>query len=329
MGYHFSPEYESVLKFYGYDLENIPEMKMQTTTLAPTSPADSSETSTLSTDYEMTSTEEEQFTTESIPTMPDWTMKSSEQEDQETTTMEPEQQSGENETTSIIDEVETTTEGEVTETSPEEQTEVTTEEPAEGGEKRRRNLRKRGQKQSQRLQAQVHQRRRNMRTKRNPEEIDVIGHQRFLQNFLLQDATTSPPFVAFPTFSERSNQFQQERLLDDTIEHNFYISEVETIKVPYKIYNTILNYAYVERLQSTVLELELDSEDYKLIILLPDYEFGLVNLMKLLHTGENFPNMRDIVKQMTPSWVKTIVPKFMLKGNIILTSDLQNVSIIA
>lgn len=116
-------------------------------------------------------------------------------------------------------------------------------------------------------------------------------------------------------------------MLEDTIEHNFYLSETETVKVPYKIYNTILKYAYIERLQSTVLELELDSDDYMLIIILPDYEFGLSNLMKLLQIGDNVPNLRDIVKQMTPSWVKTIVPKFNLKGNIILTSDLQNVCI--
>ncbi|XP_055637502.1 uncharacterized protein LOC129776111 isoform X2 [Toxorhynchites rutilus septentrionalis] len=331
-GFPFSPEYESVLKFYGYDLENIPEMKMQTTTLGPSS-SESTETSTITIDYEMTSVEEEQFTTESISTMPDWTMRSSEQEDYETTTTEPEQQSAENDTTSIIDEVEqtetTTTEGEVSATTPEEQTVATTEEPAEGGEKRRRNLRKRGQKQNQpqRRQSQALQRRRILRTKRNPEEIDIVSHQRFLQSFLLHDATTSSPFVTFPPFPERSNQFQQDRLLDDTIEHNFYLSEVETIKVPYKIYNTILKYAYIDRLQTTILELELDSEDYKLVILLPDYEFGLLNLMKLLQTEENVPNMRDILKQMVPSWVKTIVPKFMLKGNIILTSDLQSMGI--
>ncbi|XP_065076729.1 uncharacterized protein Spn85F [Ochlerotatus camptorhynchus] len=336
------PEYESILKFYGYDLENIPEMKMQTTTIAPTSP-DSMETTTFPADY-MTSSEEEQSTTESTATSFDLTMGSAEPEEDGTTTTESEQESEESETTTTtvteggeqaetttVSETENTTEEETSETpAEEEQTEEPTEEtPTEGGEKRRRNLRKRGQKQSQvqRRQSHPNYRRRMLRVRRSPEEFDLVSHQRFLQNFLLQDVTTASPFAAFPAFSERANQFQQDRLLDDTIEHNFYLSETETVKVPYKIYNTILKYAYVDRLQSTVLELELDSDDYKLIIILPDYEFGLGNLMKLLQIGDNVPNLRDIVKQMAPSWVKTIVPKFTLKGNIILTSDLQNMGI--
>ncbi|XP_062553915.1 uncharacterized protein LOC134219231 [Armigeres subalbatus] len=333
------PEYESILKFYGYDLENIPEMKMQTTTttLGPTSP-DYMESTTPLTDYEMTSSEEEQSTTEAIATTFDLSMGSAEPGDEGTTTTESEQTSEESDTTtdSIVTETTTisdiATPAEDTSETPtdDEQTEEPTEESAaEGTEKRRRNLRKRGQKQSQvqRRQSNSNYRRRMVRSRRSPEEFDLVGHQRFLQNFLLQDVTTTSPFAAFPSFSERASQSQQDRQLDDTIEHNFYLSETETIKVPYKIYNTILKYAYIDRLQSTVLELELDSDDYKLIIILPDYEFGLGNLMKLLQSGENVPNLRDIVKQMAPSWVKTIVPKFTLKGNIILTSDLQNMGI--
>ncbi|KAL1394344.1 hypothetical protein pipiens_003078 [Culex pipiens pipiens] len=322
------PEYESVLKFYGYDLDNIPEMHMQTTTTTTILPmsTESEETTTFPTDYEMTSSEEEEAmsTTESIPTTLDYTTGSSEEDEETTVTTESEQQSGEDETTTVG------TDEDVESTTLEEQTEAPGEAPAEGGEKRRRNLRKRGQRlsQSQRRQSHPNYRTRTLRSKRNPEEFDLASHQRFLQNFLLQDVTTASPFAAFPSFSaERSNQFQQDRLLEDTIEHNFYLSETETVKVPYKIYNTILKYAYIERLQSTVLELELDSDDYMLIIILPDYEFGLSNLMKLLQIGDNVPNLRDIVKQMTPSWVKTIVPKFNLKGNIILTSDLQNMGI--
>ncbi|KXJ70993.1 hypothetical protein RP20_CCG021838 [Aedes albopictus] len=333
------PEYESILKFYGYDLESIPEMKMQTTTPAATSP-DYMESTTFPSDYEMTSSEEERSTTESMATTFDLSMGSAEPDGDGSTTTESEQQSEEAETTTAaldlddtetttVSELETTEEGTSETPTEDEQTEEPTEEPAaEGGEKRRRTLRKRGQKQSQvqRRQSQAY-RRRLLRSRRSPEEIDLISHQRFLQNFLLQDVTTASPFAAFPAFSERSSQFQQDRLLDDTIEHNFYLTETETVKVPYKIYNTILKYAYIDRLQSTVIELELDSDDYKLIIILPDYEFGMGNLMKLLQNGENVPNMRDIVKQMAPSWVKTIVPKFTLKGNIILTSDLQNMGI--
>ncbi|XP_055607549.1 uncharacterized protein LOC129755200 [Uranotaenia lowii] len=331
------PEYESILKFYGYDLESIPEMKTQSTTPAiPTSPDATDDTTMFSTDYEMTSSEESQSTTEAIPSTMDWTeMGTSEQQDETEstiTTEEPEANSGSGELTTENEEIgmNSTTEestAETTETTDE--AESTTEAATEGSEKRRRNLRKRGQRTSGSRRHSHSNYRVLIRTRRSPEEIDIIGHQRFLQNFLLQDATTSTPLAAFPVFSERANhQFQQERPLDDTIEHNFYLSETETVKVPYKIYNTILKYAYIERLQSTVMELELDSDDYKLIIVLPDYEFGLGNLLKLLQIGgENVPTLREIVSQMNPSWVKTLIPKFSLKGNIILTSDLQNMNI--
>ncbi|XP_050069277.1 uncharacterized protein LOC126557520 [Anopheles maculipalpis] len=341
------PEYESVLKFYGYDLENIPEMRMSTTTTtmpSTTSEMELEETTSDATTVMGNSTE----SMDSSTTIPDESTKESAEEDVPTTTEaspSTEESVEPDISTTIPTETteESTTEAETTEETSEQPTTVEGDEPTEetgGGEKRRRNLRKRGQRLVHRRNPNSPQRRRSLRLKRQPEEIDIIGHQRFLQNFLLQDVTTSaPPILATAGFlspgaadnTVRKNPFLQQpdayRLLDDTIEHNFYLTETDIVKVPYKVYNTILKYAYIERLQSTVIELELDSDDYKLLIILPDYEFGLSNVMKLLQIGENVPSLREVTDQMSPTWVKTIVPKFNLKGNIILTSDLQNLGV--
>ncbi|XP_053657953.1 uncharacterized protein LOC128707035 [Anopheles marshallii] len=341
------PEYESVLKFYGYDLENIPEMRTPTTTTPPPSTMTELETDDTTTDAatEMgNSTESMDFSTTMMASPEESTTDST--VDGLTTTTEASETTDEtvdvDTGTTIPSEPaeETTTIAETTEETSETST-VEGDEPTEatGGEKRRRNLRKRGQRLLQRRNPNSSQRRRSLRLKRQPEEIDIISHQRFLQNFLLQDVTTgAPPILATSAFlpgatdtTGRKNPFLQQpdayRLLDDTIEHNFYLTETDIVKVPYKVYNTILKYAYIERLQSTVIELELDSEDYKLLIVLPDYEFGLGNVLKLLQIGENVPSLREITDQMSPTWVKTIVPKFNLKGNIILTSDLQSLGV--
>uniref|UniRef100_A0A182ISZ4 Serpin domain-containing protein n=1 Tax=Anopheles atroparvus TaxID=41427 RepID=A0A182ISZ4_ANOAO len=341
------PEYETVLKFYGYDLENIPEMRMQTTTtpLPTTVDMETDDTTVDSTtDVVGSSTTAEPMDTATTVAAPVETTTASLDDESTTEAVE-----GSGDTTVDITDADTVTPsaettpaeettveseaaGETTATGPSTTVEGDATEPTDeaGGEKRRRNLRKRGQR---RGNPDSPQRRRSLRIKRQPEEIDIISHQRFLQNFLLQDVTTAaPPLHATASFlpglgSSFVPQPDAYRLLDDTIEHKFYLTESEFVRVPYKVYNTILKYAYIERLQSTVIELELDSEHYKLLLILPDYEFGLGNVLKLLQVGENVPNLRDITGQMTPTWVKTIVPKFNLKGNIILTSDLQHLGI--
>uniref|UniRef100_A0A182PKP6 Serpin domain-containing protein n=1 Tax=Anopheles epiroticus TaxID=199890 RepID=A0A182PKP6_9DIPT len=338
------PEYESVLKFYGYDLESIPEMRMPTTTTPlPTTTLElETDEATSDATTEMgnaTDTLEPSTTSASAPdeTTAESTVEVTSTEASATTVDTTEVEPTTNVPSEPAEDTTTDTTEETSEPSTVEGDESATEET--GGEKRRRNLRKRGQRLLQRRHPNSPQRRRSVRTKRQPEEIDIISHQRFLQNFLLQDVTTGSPApptllatAGFPApaidNAVRKNPFLQQpdayRLLDDTIEHNFYLTEADIVKVPYKVYNTILKYAYIERLQSTVIELELDSDDYKLLIILPDYEFGLGNVLKLLQIGDNVPSLREVTEHMSPTWVKTIVPKFNLKGNIILTSDLQN-----
>uniref|UniRef100_A0A2K6VB06 Serpin domain-containing protein n=1 Tax=Anopheles darlingi TaxID=43151 RepID=A0A2K6VB06_ANODA len=355
------PEYESVLKFYGYDLDSIPEMRMPSTTTTTTLlPPTTDETTEMESDVSDSTVDLESTTPVPVETTTTFTSMSEEpttpsiSTDASTVASTTEALEGSGDASTVNQEPDETTDGMITETeaatepNTEQPTTVesddgTAEPPADapeadgGGEKRRRNLRKRGHR---RHSPDSPHRRRSLRTKRQPEEIDIASHQRFLQSFLLQDVvaatptTTTSPLISIvggPT--PRTNPFFQQpapdayRLLEDTIEHNFYLTETEIVRVPYKVYNTILKYAYIERLHSTVIELELDSEDYRLLLILPDYEFGLGNVLKLLQIGDNVPNLRDITSQMSATWVKTIVPKFSLKGSIVLTSDLQNLGI--
>lgn len=115
-----------------------------------------------------------------------------------------------------------------------------------------------------------------------------------------------------------------ENVNSDTIEHIFYLNEYETVRVPYKLYDTVMKYAYINSLQSSFLEIDLDSEYYNLILIIPDFQDGLNTLTSKLRSHPA-STLRFIRNSMDFHWIKTIVPKFHLKGNTILTGDLQNV----
>lgn len=111
----------------------------------------------------------------------------------------------------------------------------------------------------------------------------------------------------------------------DTVEHIFYLNDYETVRVPFKIYDSVMKYAHVDSLEASVLEIDLDTDYYNLIIIVPDHHDGLSDLTNKLRLHEA-STLRRIRNAMEFFWVKTIVPKFNLKGNTILTNDLQNVS---
>ncbi|CAO1346580.1 unnamed protein product [Diamesa serratosioi] len=118
-----------------------------------------------------------------------------------------------------------------------------------------------------------------------------------------------------------------ENINTDMVEHIFYLNDCETVRVPYKIYDTIMKYAHVDSLQASMIEIDLDTDYYNLIIFVPDYQSGLSDLINKLRLHDS-NTLRQIRNQMNTVWVKTIVPKFNLKGNTILTSDLQNLEIV-
>lgn len=110
----------------------------------------------------------------------------------------------------------------------------------------------------------------------------------------------------------------------DTVEHIFYLNDHDTVRVPYKIYDSVMKYAHVDTLEASILEIDLDTEYYNLIIIVPDHHDGLRDLTNKLRLHAP-STLRRIRNSMEFYWVKTVVPKFSLKGNTILTNDLQNV----
>lgn len=121
-------------------------------------------------------------------------------------------------------------------------------------------------------------------------------------------------------------QHRQEQLhdIEDNIDDVFHITSYETIQVPYKAYNTILRHAYVESIKSSIIELPLDSDNYNLLIVLPDVDNSLDNVMATMRNDFSI-NLRELRRRLRPNWIKTIVPKFHQKGNIVLTGDLMKV----
>lgn len=127
-----------------------------------------------------------------------------------------------------------------------------------------------------------------------------------------------------PNFISTSSAAIKQNYNTDVITHVFYLSSQQIIYTTFKVYNAVLYYKYFEHLRMSVLELELDTPDYNLIILLPDYNTDLVTAAAALRSG---PKLRLMRKQLKPKWVQAIIPDFKLHGTMFLTNDLQNVSV--
>ncbi|XP_055377858.1 glia-derived nexin [Condylostylus longicornis] len=138
------------------------------------------------------------------------------------------------------------------------------------------------------------------------------------------------PFVKFANIGNFGVEldsrylFPKETSHKNTINHIFYLNNHETIQTNYKTYNSVLNYKYLASQKTTILELELNSINYNLIIFLPDFNIDIDTAIKSL---KNIPSLRFLKKLMKPKWVHAIIPDFRLKGKIYLTNDLQNMGV--
>ena len=133
------------------------------------------------------------------------------------------------------------------------------------------------------------------------------------------EVDTDPNFIAH---SQTSSNLKQ-NYNSDVISHVFYLNNQHIIYTTFKVYNAVLYYKYFDHLRMSVLELELDSTEYNLIILLPDYNTELATAASSLRSA---PKLRIMRKQLKPKWVQAIIPDFKLDGTMFLTNDLQNVS---
>lgn len=89
-------------------------------------------------------------------------------------------------------------------------------------------------------------------------------------------------------------------------------------------YETVLEHAYLPHLEASALRLPLDSERYYLLVVLPD-RGGVSEIGRLLGRMARESDLADVYAALRPRRVRAIVPSFMVKGHVTLTTDLQKV----
>lgn len=137
-------------------------------------------------------------------------------------------------------------------------------------------------------------------------------------------ATPNPSDAYYPDGNPifATKDFEQSDHHHDEIDHIFYLNPQDSIRIGFKVYNTILRFAYIPSIQASALELPLDSENYSLLIIVPDQPIeDLVNVLGS-HLSPSLANIRASLRN---NWIKTMIPKFHLKGNVVLTGDLMKV----
>lgn len=321
-------EYETVLRFYGYDLDGasnmLTESKINETVGNMTSVTEATD-STMSTSGNETVTDGD------------------EKQADEVTTLQPAEETSVDGDTTITDEVNGTEDNNEDETTTGvgDEEDVTTVAPPSRKRRARlgghRSKNRRDKKQSLVVKSPF-----EGVTKRRSRSYYVLLDEDYENDFHLDStppASAAPPLgptsTAIPIISSTRPSHSKYRhnnhpkdLFDnpnsDTVEHIFYINDRESVRVPFKIYDSVMKYAHVDSLEASVLEIDLDTEYYNLIIIVPDHLDGLSDLTNKLRLHES-STLRRIRNAMEYFWVKTIVPKFNLKGNTILTNDLQNV----
>lgn len=149
-------------------------------------------------------------------------------------------------------------------------------------------------------------------------------------DYAIPGASLDDPFGHHPQNNIRLEQTKYSPIThheeSDEFPLPFHITKHETIQAPFKRFNTLLRLGYVPALHASVLELPLDSDKYVIMLLLPDQAFDLNGVMQRMSTVVA-PTIREIRSGMRQFWIKASVPKFFLKGNVVLTGDLMKVYI--
>jgi hypothetical protein len=95
--------------------------------------------------------------------------------------------------------------------------------------------------------------------------------------------------------------------------------------INYMTYDTVLPFYYISHLNTLALRFPLDSSKYYLLLLLPE---SSQNINKLICDMRLNTSLKHIIDNLRYTYVKAIIPSFMLKGYVILTSSFQRVSFI-
>lgn len=114
-------------------------------------------------------------------------------------------------------------------------------------------------------------------------------------------------------------QFEQER----TIKTDFYTSETEKVSVDMMRMKKHFNYASLDDLDATALEMQYANSNFTFLILLPNTRTGLAALETKL---KNY-DLSQITAQMRSEEVDVSIPKFKVEFKINLNEVLKNVRI--
>lgn len=108
------------------------------------------------------------------------------------------------------------------------------------------------------------------------------------------------------------------------INYSFLVNEkFEETGVHFMTYDVVLPFYYIRNLNSLALKFPLDSPKYYLLLILPVDTCGI---HKLICDIDSTISLKEIVQQMRPTFVRAVIPSFMLRGFVVLTSTLQKVS---
>lgn len=91
-------------------------------------------------------------------------------------------------------------------------------------------------------------------------------------------------------------------------------------------YDAVLAHAQLAHLEAAALRLPLDSARYYLLALLPA-RADAAALPRLLARLARRSDLRDVYAALRPTRVRARIPSFTVKGHVILTSDLQKVTL--
>ncbi|XP_026484509.2 uncharacterized protein LOC113392340 [Vanessa tameamea] len=106
----------------------------------------------------------------------------------------------------------------------------------------------------------------------------------------------------------------------------FSVNGLRNIQVTYMQYDSVLEHAYLPHLEASALRLPLDSERYYLLVILPARK-GSGELTRLLARMARESDLSDVYAALHPRRVRAVVPSFIVKGHITLTTDLQKLGI--
>lgn len=106
-----------------------------------------------------------------------------------------------------------------------------------------------------------------------------------------------------------------------TSKDDFYISETEKVKVDFMYISNSFNYAFLDDLEASALELKYANSNFSFVIVRPNSRTGL----SALETKLNNYNLTAITKQMEYDEIDIWIPKFKAEYEVKLNDALKNV----